>query len=72
MRLESKENEKTRSSPHISGVMVSHRNMVSPQMMSPQNGVTRSGPPLLPTPSLRHCAHGLSRLMDKHRSLYWS
>ena len=31
--------KKTRSSPQISGVMVSHRNTVSPQ-----NGFTRGGP----------------------------
>ena len=53
MRLETKQNEKTRSSPQISGVIVSHHNIVSPQMMSPQNGVTRDGPP--PGPWLRHC-----------------
>ena len=40
MRLETKQNEKARSSPQISGVMVLHNNMVSPQMVSPQNGVT--------------------------------
>ena len=50
MGLETKQNEKTRSSPQISGVMVSHHNMVSSQMLSSQmvshqNGVTRGGPP---------------------------
>ena len=40
MRLETKQNEKARSSPQISGVMVLHHNMVLPQMVSPQNGVT--------------------------------
>ena len=32
--------------PQIGEIMVSHHNMVSPQMVSPQNGDTRSGPPL--------------------------
>ena len=50
MRLENKQNEKARFSPQISGVIVLHRNMVSPQMVSPQNGVTRGGPP--PPPPL--------------------
>ena len=45
IRLETKHNEKTRSSPQISGRMVSNHNMVSLQMMSPQNGVTRGGLP---------------------------
>ena len=36
---------KKRFSPQISGVMVSHHKMVSPQMVSPQNGDTRGGPP---------------------------
>ena len=47
-----KENEQTRSSPQISGVMVSHHmNVVSLQIMSPQNGVTHGGPPPAPPPS---------------------
>ena len=37
MRLETKKNEKTRSSAQISGVMV------SPKIVSPRNGVTRDG-----------------------------
>ena len=40
--------KKTRSSPQIRGVIVSHHNMVSLQMVSPQTGVTRGGPPLPP------------------------
>ena len=36
---------KKRYSPQIGGVMVSHHNMVSLQMVSPQNGDTRGGPP---------------------------
>ena len=44
MKLETKQNEKARSSPQTSGVMVLHYNMVSPHMVSPQNGVTQSGP----------------------------
>ena len=48
MRLETKQNEKTRSSPQISGALVSHHNMVSLQIVSLQNGVTRGG---LPPPS---------------------
>ena len=48
--------KKARSLPQISGVMVMvlHRNMVSPQMVSPQNDVTRGGPPPLAT-SLVFC-----------------
>ena len=38
MRLKTKQNEKARSSPQISGVMVLHYNMVSPQMVSPGVG----------------------------------
>ena len=45
MRLETKQNEKTRSSLQISGVMVLHHNMVSPP-----NGVTWDGPTLLAKP----------------------
>ena len=45
IRLETKQNEKARSSPQINEVMVLHHNMVSPQMVSPQNGATRGGPP---------------------------
>ena len=41
MKLETKQNEKGRSSPQISGVMVLHHNMVSSQMVSPG-----AGPPL--------------------------
>ena len=41
MRLETTHKEKTRFSPQTNKVMVSHHNMVSPQMVSPQNGVTR-------------------------------
>ena len=53
MRLETKQNEKARSSSQISGVMVLHHNVVSPQMMSPQNRVTQDGPPSpLATPLL--------------------
>ena len=45
MTMETKQNEKARSSPQISGVMVLHHNMVHlkwchPKMVSPQNGVT--------------------------------
>ena len=47
-RLETKQNEKTRSSPQIRGVMVSHHKMVSLKMMSPQNGVLGGGPPPIP------------------------
>ena len=36
MRFEAKQNEKTRSSPQASEVMVSHHNMVSLQMVSAQ------------------------------------
>ena len=54
MMLETKQNEKARSSPQISGVMVLHHNMVSTQMMSPQNGVTRGGLPPAATPERRH------------------
>ena len=43
--------EKTRSSPQISGVMVSHYNMVSPKMVSPGAGHPR--PPPLATPLTR-------------------
>ena len=43
MRLKT-EHEKTRSLPQISGVIVSHHNMVSLQ-----NGVTRGGPPFPPS-----------------------
>ena len=35
MRLETKQNEKIRSSPQISGVMVLHHNMVSPGVSRP-------------------------------------
>ena len=35
MRLETKQNEKTSSSPQISGVTVSHHNMVSPGVDCP-------------------------------------
>ena len=49
MRLENKQNEKARFSPQTSGVIVLHHNMVSPQMVSPQNGVTWGGPPSPPT-----------------------
>ena len=38
MRLESKRIEKTRSSPQITKVVVSHYNMVLPQMVSPGAG----------------------------------
>ena len=44
MRLETKQNKKTRSLTQIREVMVSHHNMESPQ-----NGVTRGRPP--PRPS---------------------
>ena len=43
MRLEIKQTEKARSSPQISGVKVLHHNMVSLQMMSPQNGEPGAG-----------------------------
>ena len=51
MRLETKQNEKARSSPQISRAMVLHNNMVSLQMVSPQNGVNRNGAAPLPAPS---------------------
>ena len=35
IRLETKQNEKTRSSPQISGVLVSHHNMLSSRIVSP-------------------------------------
>ena len=44
MMLETKQNEKTRSSPQFSGVMFSHHNIVSPHMMSLEAG----RPPPLP------------------------
>ena len=47
--METKQNEKANSLPQISGVVVLHHKMVSPQMVSPQNGVTRGGPPPLAT-----------------------
>ena len=46
MKLETKQNEKARSSPQIIGVMVLHRDMVSPQVVSPRAG----RPPPLATP----------------------
>ena len=45
MGLETKQNEKTRSSPQISGVMVSHNNT-----LSPQNGVIGANRYRLPNP----------------------
>ena len=44
MRLETKY-EKTGSLSQIRGVMVPHHNMVSPQIVSPHNGITRGGLP---------------------------
>ena len=44
-----KQDLRRKFSPQISGVMVSHHNMVSLQMVLSQNGVTRNRPP--PTPS---------------------
>ena len=53
IRLETKQKEKTRSLPQICGVMFSHHNMMPPQMVLPQNGVTRGElPPLLAKPLL--------------------
>ena len=59
MRLETKQNEKTGFSPQIRRVIVLHHNMISTQMVSPQNGVTRGGPPLpIATPMLMKRIHG--------------
>ena len=41
MRLETKQNEKTRSSPQSCGDIVLHHSMVSPE-----NDVARGGPPI--------------------------
>ena len=54
MKLETKVNEKTRSSPQISEVMVSHHNMVSTQMVPRQNGVTWGGTPIPPLATVLH------------------
>ena len=64
MGLETKQNEEARSSPQISGVMVLYHNMVSPQIVSPQNGVTRSGPPPVATPlvAVGTESNGLNRI----------
>ena len=51
MRLATKQNEKARSAPQISGVMVVHHNMVSPQMMSPGAGRPLLATPLMTKPS---------------------
>ena len=51
MKLESKQNEKARSSSQISGVIVLHHNMVSPQMVSPGAG---RPPAPLGTPLIRN------------------
>ena len=56
MRLDTKQNEKTTSLPQISGVVVSHHNMVSPQMVSSQNGVTLATTLTLKNTCLKLCS----------------
>ena len=48
--METKQNEKARSLPQISEVLILHHDMVSPQIVSPQNGATQGRPPT-PLPS---------------------
>ena len=50
MRLDTRQIQKTRFSPQLSGVVVLHHNMVSLQMVSPQNGITQGGLPPPATP----------------------